>query len=73
MTPASLAYQARQLTIGILRDVEAGKINLDECGEWMRDRLCDLILRDPMLITVGRDQPVLTDAGREYLAAVDPV
>lgn len=59
------------LQIGILRDIEANKISLDECGEWMRDRLCDLVMNPggPMLIDTQGPSVFLTDAGRAALTA----
>lgn len=58
------------IQIGILKDVAANKVDLDEIDDWMRDQLCELILYDPMLIDTQGPSVFLTDAGRGFLAAL---
>ena len=55
--------------IGILRDVEANKVDLDTAGAWMRDQLIGLILNNggPMLIDVLGPSVILTEAGSAVL------
>lgn len=55
--------------LGILKDIAANKIDLDEIGNWMRDQLAQIIFRDgPMLIDTQGPAVILTDAGRDFLA-----
>jgi hypothetical protein len=56
------------LQIGILQEIAANKISLDEVGEWMRDQLADLAMRDPMLIDAVGPSVFLTEAGERILA-----
>jgi hypothetical protein len=60
--------------IGILRDIAANKVSLDDCSEWMRDRLCDLVWIDPQLTDTLGPSIFLTEAGQRALRdAVGPV
>jgi len=53
--------------IGILRDIAENKISLEDCGEWMRDKLCELCFVDPQLTDTVGPSVVLTDAGYKVL------
>ena len=54
--------------LGILRDVAANKIDLDEAGEWLKDKLVEIIMLDgPILIDVQGPSVILTEAGRTAL------
>lgn len=57
--------------IGILRDVAANKVSLDDAGEWLRDQLVDLIMFTPMLIDSMGPSVFLTEAGSKMLAACE--
>lgn len=53
---------------GILRDIDADKINISEIGEPLRDKLADLIFHEPQLIDVDGPNVFLTEAGRKEIA-----
>lgn len=74
--PASLTHHERMLhhlRISLMREVEAGHVKIEQCDGILADELCKLLFTSPMLIRAEKDRVVLTDAGREYLAACDPV
>jgi hypothetical protein len=59
-----------QTQLGILRDIAANKIDLDEAGDWMRDKLCEIILLDgPLLIDTQGPSVFLTQAGQRLLSS----
>lgn len=54
--------------LGILSEVAANKVDLDEAGEWLKDKLVEIIMLDgPMLINVQGPSVFLTEAGRAAL------
>lgn len=54
--------------LGILRDIAANKIDLDEAGDWLRDQLVEIVLLDgPRLIDTQGPSVVLTEAGHAAL------
>ncbi len=56
--------------IGILKDIAANKISLDEdTGDFLRDQIVEIATMDgPALIDVIDPSVVLTEAGRALLA-----
>lgn len=54
--------------VGILRDIKANKISLDEMSDWMRERLVELVFHSPQLIDVDGPAVFLTDAGKLKLS-----
>lgn len=60
-----------QTQIGILRDIAANKVGLDDCGEWMREQLCELVLHEPMLIDTMGPSVFLTKAGSDALKTAE--
>ncbi len=58
--------------ISILRDIAVNKISLDEdTTDWMRERLVELALNDPMLIDARGPSVFLTEAGKAALASTE--
>lgn len=58
--------------LGILRDIKANKVSLDEMSDWLRDQLCDIIMLDgPMLIDTRGPEVFLTDAGHKAVKNPD--
>jgi len=55
--------QISETHMGILLDIAANKISLDDCSEWMRGQLGNLVLHDPMLIDTVGPSVFLTEAG----------
>jgi hypothetical protein len=53
--------------IGILRDIAANKVSLDDCGKWMVDQLVELVFHEPMLIDTVGPSVFLTEAGSAVL------
>ncbi len=60
--------------IGILADIRANRVDLDDCGEWLRNQLVELVLNDggPMLIDTLGPSVFLTEAGAAELARDSP-
>lgn len=54
---------------GVLRHVADDDVDLREIGEFLRERLIDLIMHEPPLIDVDADRVFLTQAGRDILHA----
>lgn len=55
--------------IGILKDIAANKIDLDEIGDWLREQLVQIIFHEgPLLIDSNGPAVFLTAAGKKFLA-----
>ncbi len=59
--------------IGLLRDIRANRVTLDDATDWLRDRLVELIFHEAgMLIDTQGPSVFLTERGqRELTAALD--
>lgn len=59
-----------QTQIGILKDIQANRVTLDDAGEWLRDQLAEIASLDgPMLIDTQGPSVFLTSAGEAALNA----
>lgn len=57
--------------IGILKDIQANRITLDDAGEWLRDQLAEIVSLDgPMLIDTQGPSVFLTSEGDAALASL---
>lgn len=54
--------------IGILKDVAANKVSLDDAGQWLRDQLVEIVMLDgpPLIDTLG-SAVFLTEDGTRAL------
>lgn len=60
-----------RLKLGLLEAISKNEISLDDCGDWMRDRLVDLTMNNggPMLIDTTGPSVFLTEAGKAALTS----